>query len=181
MRKNRTPTFKDLIEGNVTEEERVVFELQLRPLGEKIIAAFNDVRDAFKGLDMQPFAAAYMRFVEFTDTSEAEANALLDLEHKSFPEAAAYIRDHPPSAGAIAFLIDITRNRFKTQQARENAFKKVAKNLPAKEFVIAEWRKDRGGCKSKAEFSTLYARRVKIEFERDVTARTIARDWLPKD
>ena len=99
---------------------------------------------------------------------------------KPVEDAELYLRDHPPSAGAILFLIKIAQSAITTQKARENALRRTAKYDPAKKFVIAEWAKNKGGCKSKEDFARLYARRVKQEFQIEVTERTIARGWLPR-
>ena len=120
-----------------------VLEIQLSPL-------FAAARVLISGMT----ALAKVR----TDL-EAEATALFELMDKPVEDAELYLRDHPPSAGAILFLIKIAQSAITTQKARENALKRTAKNDPAKKFVIAEWAKNKGGCKSKADFARLYARR----------------------
>lgn len=157
MRKNQTPTLADLRAENVTDEERAAFSAQFREIAET-------------------FAAV----AEKTKAWEAEATALFDaLSEASLPEVKAYIEQHPPSAGALAFLVFVAQDRFRTAQARKNAAKSNAPKAKAKTFIQGEWerhRRDYGG--NKSAFARGYVSRLKRELGVDVTEKTIRERWL---
>ena len=68
-------------------------------------------------------------------------------------------------------------NRLISDHARRAASQK---NEEPRAWVLNEWRGRGDKGQSKAAFARQYAALVKRQFRVDVTAETIARDWLPK-
>lgn len=67
----------------------------------------------------------------------------------------------------------------KSKAASKSARKRHSKSHAAKKFVADEWKKNKGDySNNKSEFARHYVRRVKHEFDLDVTEKTIREVWL---
>lgn len=101
MRKPRSkpPTLAEAKAGNVPEEWREYFEHAMRQVAPDI-----------------------QRIAQNAEAWKSEAAALFDALHAThLSQAEKYIRDHPPSAGAIAFLILLAEDKFKSEQGVRGA------------------------------------------------------------
>lgn len=161
--KKRAPTFADLKAGSVTDIDHKQFH-----------AVLKGVAGTLKMLS------------ENITAWQSEAKALLEkvspesVDLGNIAEVEDYLCKNPPSAGAVTFLVMLVQEKYKSKIASDSALRRVAKRAPAKVFAINEWNKNKGGCKSKADFGNVFAPLIKEKFNVEVTPRTIERDWLPK-
>jgi hypothetical protein len=99
MPNSEMPTLDDAKAGNVSEEWQEYFEQTTRKLEQN-----------------------FQRIVENTPVWRAEAKAIFSALHGTdLAQAEKYISEHPPSAGAIAFLILLAQDKFKSDQAARAA------------------------------------------------------------
>lgn len=96
MPKSKAPTFKEVREGiEVSKEWREYFAESMKRISPLIKTV-----------------------IENADAWKAEAAALYEALHEAdIHQAEKYIAKHPPSAGAIAFLILVTQDKFKSENA----------------------------------------------------------------
>lgn len=93
------PTLDDVEAGNVSEEWREYFEQAA-----------------------QRIAPNFQRIVDNAHLWQSEAKAIFDALHGTdLAQAEKYISEHPPSAGAIAFLILLAQDKFKSDLAARAA------------------------------------------------------------
>jgi hypothetical protein len=131
---------------------------------------------------MADFAAQMVGYLQTVQALNDEAEALFAaVDGADLPTIEQYVSKHPPSPGAIGFLVLITRDRYKSEIARKNAMKRILAREPAKKWLLAQWTESGTKYKSRADFSRVMHDRLKQEFpEVEITARTIEREWLPK-
>ena len=81
------------------------------------------------------------KFTKLLKTHSAEAGALYARIDKNAVAAEEYMRDNPPSAGAIALLVTIAQVGMKSEQAKKNAHKMLATDpkQAAKLLVYRSW------------------------------------------
>ena len=97
--KKLLPTIAELRAGRVTPKQREQFK-----------ALLIEVSQELAGMNEQ-----YLAW-------EAEAERLFEaLEDADLPQTEAYLRQNPPSSGAIAILMIIAQDRYKTQKQRDIA------------------------------------------------------------
>ena len=81
-------------------------------------------------------AAHIVEFSRSIRALEDEAEALFEaIDDADLPTIERYVREHPPSSGAIGFLVLIAQDRYKSKLARTNAMRRAAMYEPAREFV----------------------------------------------
>ena len=77
---------------------------------------------------METLAPDFRRIANNVEAWETEATALFNALHDAdLSQAEKYIIEHPPSAGAIAFLILVTQDKFKSEQATRGAYARHSK------------------------------------------------------
>ncbi|MGB7480970.1 MAG: hypothetical protein WA924_11620 [Burkholderiaceae bacterium] len=85
------------------------------------------------------------------------------------------IDSQDPASLAFVSGLDVS----KELQARKNAFKGHAKNTKARDFVRHEWTEHKAAYQgNKSAFSRDYVRRVKHEFDVDITEKQMREVWL---
>lgn len=86
--------------------------------------------------------------------------------------------DKPDERSVWHFLVsDESTKAARSQIARSSA---MAKNAKPRAWVVKQWRDRSDAGQSKAAFARQHAALVKTNYRIEVTAETIARDWLPK-
>jgi hypothetical protein len=142
-------------------------QLDVFPVG------LSETFDALRA-DMAAHIAAFAKY-------KREAEQLFDaMDGADLLTIDRYVREYPPSPGAVGFLVLVARDRFKTEAQRNAALAKVAKNEPAKKFANDDWRATKNQYKSKADYVRVNGRLIRQRFDVKVTDRTIEREWLPK-
>lgn len=137
-------------------------------------------REPKANVDFDAVREAARQIVEKVPAWEAEANELLErmrperLNLGNLGEAESYLRKHPPSAGAVAFLILQAQAEF----AKKGGHGKAARYKAAKEYATDEWKQNRNTYSGKAGFSREIAKRILEKFDLKVTTRQIETIWL---
>jgi hypothetical protein len=162
---------------DITEVLDHVERNALSVLRKHAVGLSPDKRRLLDGLD----AAAQALGKRVKDWKDEASRLLAAVDGPDMDAIEAYVRDNPPSPTVIAFLVLVTRKRYRSDIARQNAMARVDARIPAREFVLKAWTRDRDGYRSKAEFARLIHPQVRSRFPRiEITSRTIERDWLPK-
>lgn len=93
---------------------------------------------------------------------------------------AAFLAEASIGANIHEVFEPLTAQAAKEAISNEKRNAARSKNSTERQFVLSAWesRTDKG--QSKASFARQYAGLVKTKFLTEVTADTIARDWLPK-
>ncbi|MBI3376593.1 MAG: hypothetical protein HY017_33165 [Betaproteobacteria bacterium] len=90
---------------------------------------------------------------------EAEAEALSSaLKDATILDAIRYVEEHAPSAGVVALLFFVARDKIKSEQGRKNALARLKKDPRQQEKKLVfecwqEWRKKPDNYESKAAFA----------------------------